>query len=529
MIFRKPYGFLIKHFKLIHFIMTLFMAFLVYQTNLLLEFFNDFVGSSQGFVGAFTLDSLFNNYSYFFAGIIVIAATVILILMSFKDKPRFYYILTIVGYILLIILYAYSVSTIGIMQESLVDERITRLIRDFLNIIFIFQIYSLFVSFIRSIGLDLKKFDFHEDFQELNITDKDSEEFEVNVEFDTHVLKRKIRRGYRNIKYYYIENKAMLLLVSFVIVLVIGMFVLRGVFNKEAIYKVGQVFSPINYNISITESYLTNNDYRVNNITGENKSLVVVKFKIKTPNKTSKFVFGKLALQIGDNKYYHINNYSSKLIDIGTTYINQTLKDYYQEYLLVYEIPTEQKNDSMVLVYTEQVVEGMFGNTKDDIKIKINPINLDEAHIEENISINQNYIIGTGLLKGYELKVNSFDVNDSFNINYNVCVKTNECYRFYEIVKPPLTGISDKAVLKLSFDLVSPDDANFNIKTLITQFGNIEYEVNGVLKAFPINKMINTTHNDGNYYFEIRKELLDADKINLVIKARNDVYRFKLK
>ena len=84
-------------------------------------------------------------------------------------------------------------------------------------------------------------------------------------------------------------------------------------------------------------------------------------------------------------------------------------------------------------------------------------------------------------------------------------------------------------MLKLNFDFSLPDFANFNIKNLIVQFGNIEYEVGGISKVFAINKMIDTTHNDGNYYFEIKKEILDADKISFVIKARNDVYRFKLK
>ena len=72
MILRKPYGFLIKHFKLIHLIMTIFMGILIYQTNLLLEFFNDFVGSQQAIVGNEVISFLFNNYSYLFSIIIVL-------------------------------------------------------------------------------------------------------------------------------------------------------------------------------------------------------------------------------------------------------------------------------------------------------------------------------------------------------------------------------------------------------------------------------------------------------------------------
>lgn len=529
MILRKPYGFLIKHFKLIHLIMTIFMGILIYQTNLLLEFFNDFVSSQQAIVGNEVISFLFNNYSYLFSIIIVLISVIIFILMSFKDKPRLYYVFTITGYTLLIILYVYGVSTINKMQVGLVDERITRAIRDLFNIMFVFQIYSIFISFIRSIGLDVKKFDFNQDVHELNITDQDREEFEVNVEFDSHTLKRKLRRNFRNLKYYFIENKIMLLIVLGCIAIISSVSIIISLLKNEVSYNVGQVFSPVNYNISILDSYVTDNDYRANKISGENESLVVVKFKIKTPNKTSKFVFGKLALQIDNNKFYHTNTYASKLTDIGNTYINQSLTDNYQEFLLVYEIPSTLKNKSMKLVYTEQIVTGMFKDETDDIKVKINPTHLDKNHIEENVSIKQNYIIGTGLLEGHELKVNNFEIKSSFKINYNKCVSGNECYKFYEIVKPNLSGISDKAVLKLDFDLVSPDNSNFDVKSLITQFGNIEYEIDGVKKTNAINKVINTTRNDGNYYFEVKKEILKSNKITLVIQARNDVYRFKLK
>lgn len=529
MILRKPYAFLIKHFKLIHLVMTLLMGILVYQTNLLLEFFNDFVGSSQIIIGTEIVTSLFNNYAYICAGLVILIAAIVFILMTFKEKPRTYYVLTIIGYILLIVLYAYSVSTINEMQVGLVDERITRAIRDFLNMIFIFQIYTVFISLIRSIGLDVKKFEFGQDVEELNITDQDNEEFEVNIEFDSHTLKRKIRRNYRNLRYYFIENKLIFTLIIIITVLLGGFLIFRSLRSNTEIYGVGQHFSPINYNVTIGDSYITSNDYRLKKITSEDKSLVVVKFNIRTLNKTTNFVYGKLALQIGDDKYYHTNKYSSMLTDIGTTYIKQSLTDEFQEYMLVYEIPAEVKNDSMTLVYTEQIVKGLFNDKTDDIKIKINPVDLDVENIEENISIRQNYIVGTGLLKNHELKVNDFEFDSSFKINYNSCVKTNECYQFYEIVKPTLSGISDKGVLRINMDLIVPDNSKITVKSLIAQFGSIKYEINGVKKVSSIGKMLDITHKDGNYYFEIKKEILGAEKISLVIATRNDVYNFILK
>lgn len=529
MILRKPYAFLIKHFKLIHLIMTIFIGMLIYQTNTLLSFFNDFIGSTQTIVGMNVFETLFSSYSYIFCIGVILASLIIFILMSFKEKPRVYYGLNIIGYILLIVLYFYAGNTIGEMQKNILDERIVRAVRDFLNIAFIFQLYSIVTSFIRTIGLDVKKFDFKDDAEDLNLTDLDNEEFEVNVEFDSHTLKRKVRRGYRNLRYYFIENK--LILIIIIALLAIGIsFGLYSAFKDNTVeYKMNQSFSPVGYNMIIESAYTTSTDSRLNKIS-DDTSLVVVKFKIRTLNKTEKFVFGKLALQIGDNKYYHDIKNKSYVTDLGETYIGQALTDEYKEYILVYEIPASLKTSKMNLIYTEQIVSDMFKDKTDDIRIPLTTINLDEKKEDEYINYNQTYIVGSGLLEGYEFKFNNIELNNSFKINYNVCVTNSECYSYYEYLSPSLSGISDKAILKLNMDLVVPEGGNVkSASDLITSFGSIEYIVDGVSKSTNISKKIDTTHKDNCNYFEIKEEILDSNNITLVLKVRNDVFKFKIK
>ena len=43
MIIKKPYAFLIKHFRLIHLIISSLLIFLVYKTHSVYKFFNDYV------------------------------------------------------------------------------------------------------------------------------------------------------------------------------------------------------------------------------------------------------------------------------------------------------------------------------------------------------------------------------------------------------------------------------------------------------------------------------------------------------
>lgn len=526
MILRKPYAFLIKHFKFIHFIMMSLMIFLIYQTNVLLSFFNEFISSQQTIIGSNVIEVLFNGYAYLVAIAVTLIAIIILILMSFKNKPRLFYVLTMLGYILLMILYAYTVSTIGQMQVSLLDERITRAVRDFLNIAFMFQIYTTFICLIRIIGLDVKKFEFNHD---IDIDATDNEEFEINVEFDSQNLKRKIRRSLRDLKYYFLENKLIIIFISLIFILIFGFITLKVILNKSVVYQTGDAVMTQDYNITVTDSYFTNKNYRLNNIVSDDKTLVVIKFNIKTINQTSKFIYGKLALQLGEEKYYHDSKYSSQLDDLGDTYINQNLTSNYNEFLLVYEIPAKLKNEKFNLVYTEQLVNGWFNNNN-KVVININPREIDGAKEAVSVDLGKNYIIADDILNNYGLKINNFALASMFKINYQTCVTVGECYWFDEIIQPTLSGISDKAILKLDMTLSIPEEAKFSsFIDLIKKFGSIEYEIDGNKKNILITNSINTVHNDGNYYFEIRDEVLEADKVSLAIRVRNNNYIFLLK
>lgn len=530
MILRKPYAFLIKHFKLIHLIMALCAGVLLYQTSILQNFFNEFTGATQIILDTTLTGVMLGNYIYIFSIVIVIISFIILILMSLKDKPKLYYLINIIFYIALTVLYFYASSTIGTMQKEIVDERIVRALRDLLNISFIIQLYTLFISLIRSIGIDVRKFDFREDAEALDLNIGDSEEFEVNIEFDSKTLKRNIKRGYRNFKYYFLENKQFILTIFGIVIVILTFFIITNLNNTTQNYQMNEVFNVSGYNIAIENTYLVDTDYQMNKVTEEDKNLVVVKFKIRTLNKTEKFIFGKLALQIGTTKYYHNNKFASSVSDLGISYINQKLSDEFSEYILIYEIPKNEVNSEMKLVYTEQLVKGMFNNKTDDKIIPITINDLTQSKEEEKINLYQEYIIGSGLLKDYELKFNELAVAKYFNINYQVCLSKKECYEYYEIAQPTLSGNIDKAMLKVSGQITIPENGSIkSIDKLLTTFGKIVYTKDGITKKQTLKKVYNKMHDDGNYYFEINEEILTAEEVNLVLFVRNNTYSIKIK
>ena len=64
MILRKPYKFLIKHFKLIHLILTLLMVYVVYKFNYIFSFFNTTVENYVGIITTDATGSLYNIYIF---------------------------------------------------------------------------------------------------------------------------------------------------------------------------------------------------------------------------------------------------------------------------------------------------------------------------------------------------------------------------------------------------------------------------------------------------------------------------------
>ena len=49
MILRKPYAFLVKHFRLIHIILLAFMAYVFVAAQNILDFLNEYIGSATSY------------------------------------------------------------------------------------------------------------------------------------------------------------------------------------------------------------------------------------------------------------------------------------------------------------------------------------------------------------------------------------------------------------------------------------------------------------------------------------------------
>ena len=187
MILKKPYAFIIKYFKLIHFLLTLLIAYLIYKTNSILDFVTNYISSNTSVVGQNLTDNLFNSLCFIFPILIIICALIFIGIMYKKEKPFMFYIINIFIFIFFLIIFGYSFNVIKEMQSVIVDIRIIKIIHDLLIILIGVEAISFITFLIRAVGFDIKKFDFLSDINKLDINESDKEEFEFNINIDFEV------------------------------------------------------------------------------------------------------------------------------------------------------------------------------------------------------------------------------------------------------------------------------------------------------------------------------------------------------
>lgn len=522
MILRKPYKFLIKNFRIIHLVLLLLSSYLVYRTNNILSFFNEYLESSS-------LISVFNLTNNLFGGLIFLVPILILAiiisiiyLLYWKKKPIKFYIFNLVIYILTIIFYIYIFSVCKRLETSIIDIRILRLTDNILLMLLVGQVLSTIFFLIRTLGFDLKKFNFKDD-KEFEISDTDNEEFEFNVNFDSNNLKRSFNQKRRNLIYSYHENKFVSNIIIGIVSIILIIIILYISLVKFKTYKKGDLFYSNGFSFQIGESYITDSDNKNSKIT--DNILVVTKVNVKGYNKDNKFNPAQLSLVINNIPYNYTTKYEKKLLDIGTTYKNQILSTKeYKTYLVVFEIPKKYKNRKKRIRFYNS------NNQHKDIKIKTKEFKEkkhDEALNEETLEIDNN------ILKS-NLTIDSIDIDEKMIVDYYFNVTDSLSYQSYEYLIPSYNDNYEKTLLKINGDFDIEENTNSNIKSLFNllyYFGSIEYTINGKTKTMNnINREVKPTHVKSNdIYLEVNKEIENAEDITLVFNIKNDIYRYKIK
>ena len=522
MILRKPYAILIKNFKLIHLVLTLMMIYLFIQTSSLLTFFNDNISGQDIIQGYDISRELFNSWTFILPIIIVLASFTILSLMFFKKKPFLIYVINIISYISLGILYYITLTNVDILEVRLVDIRVLRAIRDFLIGAMVIQSFTTIFMFVRATGFDIKKFNFTEDLDELEISEEDREEFELELDFDADKLIRTYRRKLRTLKYGYLENKFIINIfilvfsIGFITYTLVDVFVLNRAYNEKVL------FETENYFIKVNNTYITQQNFKSEKIFEKTK-LVIIDLDIRNTYAVSSRLDTVLTELVIGKKYFRpINKYDELVFDIGKSYNKEPLSTNISNFILVYEVPIELSLEKAYFNYKETLLETNRAVTK-NYKVKINPINLDENIITKQIEFGQEIDLSETVLKSGKFKINEVTKGLSSSIQYRYCAATNYCYDSIEIIGPNILNTLPKGVMTVIGTLET--DKVRNLFEFIRNFGQINYTTekeetsNSFVRIMPKKVSRRTT-----FFVEIEEEIVNASNVELKIRIRNQIY-----
>ncbi len=345
-IFKKPYAFLIKNFRIIHLVLTFLIGFLLFRTYNLYTFFSRYVSNIYATLG----DAMPSNYVtifMFLVSIIIVAFSLAMyLLMKKKDKPQKLYIFLSIYYVVYLITLILYFVLFKSMDTSQLSIRNAMIVRDLTLILAIPQAVLLIMSLIRGVGFDIKSFNFSKDLKELDLSEEDNEEFEFVLGVDTYKYSRMLRRRLRELKYYILENKFMfIILVSLLGAIIVIMTILNfTVYNRT--YGKNQKINANNLILQVNNSYITDTSY-TGDVIEKGKNFLVANITFTNPSGASTVLeLSNYPLETKNGKVYPTLSKNQYFIDLGAGYARERIEgNSTVAYILDYELDAKDIRD----------------------------------------------------------------------------------------------------------------------------------------------------------------------------------------
>lgn len=539
MILKKPYAVFIKYFRLLHAVMVLFSGILLYRVWSLYTFFKVYSIDYRAVMNNFSVELYLSAFDFIVVVAALVLAVLLLSVMLYKDKPKYLYLYSILVFFVIIVLFFLCDSTLAQTLKAILDIKVSKAFRDLFLIVFGALAIVFILFLIRAIGFDIKKFDFTSDLQQLDISEKDSEEIEVALDFDQDKLRTALRRNFRNLKYVYVENKFIVNTVAVVVFSVASLLLYFRITAYFEIYKEGHSFSSNGVNLNVVDSFITDINYLGQNIVdneGDNGSAVVV-VRYQVSNAGEKILnTGVFNLNIGDLSYNQDINLAKSLKDIGDVYLDEKLDENFRTYIMAFEVSKRQATKKMRLKCNDMF---SFVNNKvaaKNIYVKLNPKDLRKTKTDTiKNSVGDRVDFNTSVLNSSYLKIDSFEINNRFKLNYSYCYRKNNCIDSVEILTPTFTGNYFKTLMKISgkfgVDKTLDNTAIYDMRTFLNKYGVIHYKIDDKWNKRRISSQIvaPTASKTDDIFIEIPLEVNNASEIYFTFEIYNQIYKYSLK
>lgn len=533
MILRKPYAFLIKHFRLIHFIIFTCMLYVLFKTWNIVDFFNGYISNGQVISTFEDISAIYvNNMFLVVVTFLIIVLAIVLYLMKHKKKPSLYYIISLCIYSILLLLLLFASSFIYNLQFTTPDLRVTKFVRDIFLLIFGSQIPLPILSFVRAIGFDFKKFDFKKDIMDLDISSEDNEEFEFEVNLDTEDIRAKIRKRFRYFKYYYKENKIIFYGLFIIVGIIIGINVHDYYSSKEQIFKEQEFFDTTSFQINVIDSYKTTVDTKGNKINSKNFYVIL---KMRYKNKTS--IDRTINIDNARLSYSEFNSVAptkmvyNKFTEFGVPYYTQSIKaGELRDFIFVYEIPIEFYDSDFTLKY---LYGSEYVNNQVDYKYRTVDLDVSDfgemgSEVVDTKNLGEELVFTNSVLGNTKLTITDIDFSNKYLYNVILC-KTTGCNKSANFIIPSTNYTYDLTLMRVEYDLVYDNrlGTGYSVSDFIARFGRLRFVVNG--KEYDHKLSLNdvTPYSTNRYaYIEVRSKMTSAEKIYLDFVVRDKKYTY---
>ena len=500
MILRKPYAFLIKHFKLIHIMMFLMLGYLAFPLRKLYIFFQGYAKTNNFTYINNMARTYISSIMIVFVIIIIVLSIAIYLLMHKKEKPVFFYRILIIYslIVLFFLIYAYNFFLdLDIEMHNPLEIMIMRDISLFLYYINFF--YVLFCM-IRGVGFDIKKFSFDKDIQELHLEESDDEEYELNLNIDRENVKNYFQRQRREFKYYLQENALILSIILILILLISGGFIYYHFFVSNKVYNQSESIKLNDVVYKVSNSYITDKNLN-NEIILKNTNFVIVNLDIENSGVNQTIKKDQLRISIDNQKYYAIDNYNNAFSDLGTAYNNNLIKRGEKaNYVFIFKVDS--------LINQDVYLEISKGNANlDYFKMLLNPLR--EEHITETRNMGDEIKINNSTLK-----IANYEILEKSSYQYEDCYM-EKCSVYTKTIMPKI----GETLLILEID-----DNNFFNNDFYDNYVGLRNE-NRKLSTSDVKLII---RNENKLYFSASSEFLKQDELTLQIKMRNIEYNVLL-
>ena len=499
MILKKPYAYLIKYFKVIHLAITILLCLIIREGYSIYGFFNSYV--QNNYTTSITIglaDEYIPFTLYLKIIIILILIGVIIVLLIHKKKPNILYFGVVIYYIAYLVFLVYISSVLKNFEYALLASTTARTLRDITLLVLLPQLVFIVLLGLRALGFNVKKFNFSKDIKELQLAEGDSEEVEVNINFDTYKAKRGFRRAFRELIYYIKENKFMVGVIVAVVAVVSLFFIYSSSStNFDSTYKVGTPFVYERLQITVKDAILSNVNYRGAIIKKGNYYLAL---KLNVKNNTGDSItldYNKFKIIIGGVGLTPNNGYVKNFLDYNSPTIPTLITSKTDEdIILIYEMDEQIINKSMkVQLYNGSVYQNGEYYDK-NIFISLKPKIYSDKENVTNYKIKDTITLENTFLGNTSIKPTSVNIAKNQTYTYTGCNRQGECQEYKNMITSSMTGgRSDNYILLLNADFVLDKDSAYgrtynSYSEFAKNFMSIQYKIGDKVVS---DKSINVT------------------------------------